>query len=93
MTPVKEPNANGGALLAVIDSKVDEVLRRLNCIDEQQQRQDVRLTNLEISDRGQDERLESVEDETKGLRSRDTWSGLVGILAAAIAGAIAYLKP
>lgn len=81
-----------GVTLEVIASKVDEVLRRLNCIEEANEKREERLRLVEVSDAMRKQELQTLAADVQALKGRDLFGTVVASVLAVIAALIGFLR-
>lgn len=80
---------DGRITLAVLGQKIDEVLRRLDCIDDAISEHDRRVSEMERSDARRDEQVHALADDVSRLQTRDAAGTVMSSLLALAAGIVA----
>ena len=92
MTEAGGDNSNGRVTLAIIGTKIDHILDRLDRIERRLDAFDQRMLCDEIAAQNRETRLKQVEDETQRLNAKSNiFDGVNGMLAV-IAGLVGWFR-
>ena len=87
-------DGNGRVTLAILSTKLDAIIEELKKIDGCNQRQDDRIRGLEDTAITNKTKIEGLGEDVKGLKNRDTITGIVAVVFSSIVTAVVTaLKP
>lgn len=89
MTPTGD---NSRVTMAVLSTKLDMVLAKLDRLDSSLEELDRRLNHVEHQEAAREVEIENLKESIKTVKQRDFWGSLLSSILAVIAGIVGYSK-
>lgn len=86
-------DSNGRVTMAILNTKLDNVISRLDEFKTNHIDHEKRLSRLEQTSERRSEEIENLEDDVKNLKTRGFLGDGIAAVLAVIAGLIGWLKP